>query len=115
MIKTLKVRLCPDKEQAVFLEKHSGQCRYAWNHFLEMRIKYYAKNKDKKNAKKGLTIFDTMKTLTGLKGEKKSLSGINSQILRHSPLKPGVAFKPFFKHNTDYLSIKGMITSRGRC
>ncbi|EQD61595.1 Transposase (probable), IS891/IS1136/IS1341 domain protein, partial [mine drainage metagenome] len=88
--------------QTVLLEKHFGACRFVWNYFLELRTKYYAENKDKKNAKKSLTAFDTMKMLTELKKEKEWLYEINSQSLQRSLVKLDMAFKSFFKHNTDY-------------
>ncbi len=97
MIKTLKVRLYPDKEQIVLLERHFGACRFVWNHFLEIRTKYYAENRDKKDAKKGLTVFDTIRMLTLLKKEKEWLYEINSQSLQHSLVKLDIAFRSFFK------------------
>ncbi|MGC8631439.1 MAG: helix-turn-helix domain-containing protein, partial [Thermoprotei archaeon] len=42
MLKTLKVRLYPNENQRVLLEKHFGACRFVWNDFLELRTKYYA-------------------------------------------------------------------------
>ena len=102
MIKTLKVRLYPTEEQRILLEKHLGACRFVWNHFLEIRTKYYAEHKDKKDARKGLSAFDTMKMLTELKREKEWLYEINSQSLQQSLVKLDMAFKSFFRHNTDY-------------
>ena len=100
MIKALKVRLYPNEEQTVLLEKHFGACRFVWNHFLEVRNKYYAEHKNDK--KKGLSGFDTMKMLTTLKKELTWLNEINSQSLQHSLVKLDMAFKSFFKHNTSY-------------
>ncbi len=100
MIKALKVRLYPTKEQAVLLEKHFGACRWVWNHFLDVRNRYYAEPRNGK--KKGLTAFDTMKMLTMLKKEVTWLNEINSQSLQHSLVELDKAFKSFFKHNTGY-------------
>ncbi|MGC8631945.1 MAG: helix-turn-helix domain-containing protein, partial [Thermoprotei archaeon] len=58
LLKTLKVRLYPTDDQKVLLDKHFGACRFVWNHFLELRTKYYAEHKDYK--KKGLTLFETL-------------------------------------------------------
>ena len=58
MIKTLKVRLYQDKEQIILLEKHPGSCRFVYNHFYEVRIKYQAEHR--KYGKNRLTGFDTM-------------------------------------------------------
>ncbi|MGC8670723.1 MAG: helix-turn-helix domain-containing protein, partial [Thermoprotei archaeon] len=41
------------ERQKVLLEKRFGACRFAWNHFLEVRAKCYAEHKGDK--KKGLT------------------------------------------------------------
>ena len=100
MIKCLKVRLYPNEEQKILLEKHFGSCRFVWNHFLEVRNKYNAEHRDDK--KRGLTAFDTMKMLTALKKDVTWLNEINSQSLQHSLVKLDMAFKSFFRHNTDY-------------
>ena len=100
MIKILKVRLYPNVEQTVLLEKHFGSCRFVWNHFLEVRNKYFAEHKNDK--KRGLSGFDTMKMLTTLKKGLTWLNEINSQSLQHSLVKLDMAFKSFFKHNASY-------------
>ena len=100
MIKTLKVRLYPDEEHKILLEKHFGSCRFVWNHFLEIRNKYHAEHRGDK--KKGLTAFDTMKMLTVLKKDTAWLNEINSQSLQQSLVKLDMAFRSFFKHNTSY-------------
>jgi putative transposase len=104
MIKTLKVRLYPDENQKVLLEKHFGSCRFVWNHFLEVRNKCYADHRNEK--KRGLSSFDTMKILTALKKEITWLNEINSQSLQHSLVELDKAFKSFFKHNTAYPAFK---------
>ena len=100
MIKTLKVRLYPSEEQKVLFEKHFGSCRFVWNHFLEVRNKYYAEHKNEE--KKGLSGFDTIKMLTILKKEITWLNEINSQSLQHSLVKLDMSFKSFFRHNSNY-------------
>ena len=94
------MRLYPNEEQKILLEKHFGSCRFVWNHFLEVRNKYNAEHRDDK--KRGLTAFDTMKMLTALKKDVTWLNEINSQSLQHSLVKLDMAFKSFFRHNTDY-------------
>jgi len=76
MLKTLKVRLYPNENQKVLLEKHFGACRFVWNHFLELRTKYYAEHKDVK--KKGLTLFETLRMLTEMKKRYPWLNEVNS-------------------------------------
>jgi putative transposase len=102
MIKTLRVRLYPNENQKVLLEKHFGSCRFVWNHFLEVRNKYYADHKKKKC----VSSFDTMKMLTALKREITWLNEINSQSLQHSLVELDKAFRSFLKHNTAYPTFK---------
>ena len=42
------MRLYPDEQQKVLLERHFGSCRFVWNHFLEARNLYYAKHMNNK-------------------------------------------------------------------
>ncbi|MEM3829247.1 MAG: helix-turn-helix domain-containing protein [Conexivisphaerales archaeon] len=39
MIKTLKVRLYPNRQLRILLEKHFGTYRFVYNRFLEVRTK----------------------------------------------------------------------------
>ncbi|MEM3895627.1 RNA-guided endonuclease TnpB family protein [Thermofilum sp.] len=100
MFKALKVRLYPNEQQKILLEKHFGACRFVYNHFLEVRTKYYAEHKNSK--KKGLNAFDTINMLPQLKKEYVWLNEINSQSLQHSLIQLDKAFRAFFKHNADY-------------
>lgn len=78
MIKTLRVRLYPNENQKVLLEKHFGANRFIWNYFLQKRTEYYAESR--KNGKpQGLNYFKTTKMLTELKKEKDWLYEISSQ------------------------------------
>ena len=104
MIKALKVRLYPNETQTVLLKKHFGSCRFVWNYFLEIRNRYHADHRNEE--KKGLTAFDTMKMLTELKKEKDWLYEINAQSLQHSLVKLDMAFKSFFRYNTDYPNLR---------
>ena len=104
MIKTLKVRLYPNKDQEALLNQHFGACRFLWNRFLEVRMQYHAEHKD--DSRKGLTAFDTMKMLTALKKDKIWLNNINSQSLQHSLVELDKAFRSFFRHNSSYPSFK---------
>ncbi|HLH85423.1 MAG TPA: helix-turn-helix domain-containing protein [Thermoplasmataceae archaeon] len=61
MIKTLRVRLYPNEEQQILLEKHFGACRLVSNHFLEASTKQYTESSS--DRKKVLSAFDTMKML----------------------------------------------------
>jgi len=53
--KAYKYRLYPSDEQKVMLSKHFGCVRFVYNHFLRVRMDYYAEHKEDK--KKGLTFI----------------------------------------------------------
>ena len=101
MIKTLKVRLYPNTEQRILLEKHFGACRFVYNHFLEARTKYYAESKAKGKAQ-GLNYFKTCKMLTEMKKNIPWLYEISNPSLQQSLRKLDNAFTAFFRKNTDY-------------
>ena len=104
MIKTLRVRLYPNAEQRVLLEKHFGVCRFVYNHFLEVRTKYYFEHRNER--KKRLSVFDTMKMLTDLKKDLTWLNEVNSQSLQHSLVELDKSFRSFFRHNGSYPKFK---------
>ena len=104
MIKTLRVRLYPNTEQMVLLEKHFGACRFVYNHFLEVRKKYYSEHRNER--KKRLSVFDTMKMLTDLKKDLTWLNEVNSQSLQHSLVEVDKSFRSFFRHNGSYPNFK---------
>ena len=101
MLKALRVRLYPNEEQKILLEKHFGACRWVWNHFLEARTKYYAESKAKGKAQ-GLNYFKTCEMLTKIKNENSWLYEISNPSLQQSLRKLDNAFTAFFRHNTDY-------------
>ena len=101
MIKALKVRLYPNEQQKILLERHFGACRFVYNHFLEVRTKYYAKSKARGKAQ-GLNYFKTCKMLTELKKEYSWLYEISNSSLQQSLRKLDNAFTAFFRKNNDY-------------
>ncbi len=101
MIKALKVRLYPNGQQKILLERHFGACRFVYNHFLEVRTKYYAESKAQGKAQ-GLNYFKTCKMLTELKKEYPWLYEISNPSLQQSLRKLDNAFTAFFRKNNDY-------------
>ena len=97
MIKALKVRLYPNGQQKILLERHFGSCRFVYNHFLEARTKYYAESKAQ-----GLNYFKACKMLTELKKEYPWLYEISNPSLQQSLRKLDNAFTAFFRKNNDY-------------
>ncbi|HEV51311.1 MAG TPA: hypothetical protein ENO31_02090 [Thermoprotei archaeon] len=50
MLRSLKVRLYPDKDQKVMWGKNFGSCMFIWNYYLELRIK---KRQDQRKSMSG--------------------------------------------------------------
>lgn len=65
MIKGYKIRIYPNKEQKILIEKHFGACRFIWNYMLNLQ------NENYKTGKKYLSGFDMELLVTPLKKEEK--------------------------------------------
>lgn len=46
IIKALKMRIYPNKEQALKIDKTIGSCRYVYNHMLARNKKVYARRNE---------------------------------------------------------------------
>lgn len=64
MIKGYKIRIYPNKEQKILIEKHIGACRFIWNYMLNLQ------NENYKKEHKILTYTFMCNNLTGLKKQK---------------------------------------------
>ena len=45
MIKGYKIRIYPNKEQKILIEKHFGACRFIWNYMLNLQNENYKTGK----------------------------------------------------------------------
>lgn len=104
MITATKIKLYPNENQQILLERHFGSCRFVYNYFLKKRDEYYVTHKDAE--KSSLNYFDTQKMLTDLKKEYPWLYEINSQSLQMSLRFLDNAFKNFFHKNADHPKFK---------
>ena len=95
--KGYKFRLYPNEEQKTFIHKSIGSCRFVYNHFLDVKIKYYTEHKT--DVKKSLSFVETEHLLTKLKKEDEYvwLNEINSQSLQYSLRNLDSAYSMFFK------------------
>lgn len=101
-MKGIKVRIYPNKEQCILLEKHFGAARWIHNFGLELKIKTY--NIEKKK----ISIYDISNLIPDLKKKKENswLLEINSQILQQSLKNLDSAFLRFFKKENDFPNFK---------
>jgi len=92
MLKVVKVRLYPNKEQKQLIDKTFGSCRLVYNLLLDAKIKAYECG-DK------ISAYELKKRLVPMK---KSVDGvflkeIDSTALQNSVLKIDIAYKNFFR------------------
>ncbi len=104
MITAAKVKLYPNDEQKILLERHFGSCRFVYNYFLKKRDEYYIQHKNAK--KSSLNYIDTAKMLTDLKKQYPWLYEINSQSLQMSLRFLDNAFTSFFHKDADHPKFK---------
>src|SRR3989440_319827 len=91
MLKMLKYRIYPTKKQEKKLNETLEECRWLYNHLLEMRKTAYEQDG------LSLTCFQQQNTFPVLKQERPSLSDVHSQILQNVAVRVDLAFKAFFR------------------
>ena len=129
MEKAYKYRIYPNKKQKEQLAKTFGCCRFAYNHYLAMRIEKYESDKitfnyydcanDLKNLKKE---YDWLKEvdstalqsslMKNLKKEYDWLKEVDSTALQSSLRDLDVAYQKFFKEHSGYPKFKSRKTHR---
>ena len=91
MRKTFQYRLYPTKKQLTLLENTLEQCRLMYNHLLEMRKQSWEVEK------KGLSIYDQMRTFPILKQRIPDLNAVHSQVLQDIARRIELAYLSFFR------------------
>jgi putative transposase len=71
--------------------KTLDECRWLYNHLLEMRKSAY------ETTGKGLTLYGQQATFSGLKSERPSLTSVHSQVLQNVAVRIDLGFKAFFR------------------
>ena len=92
-MRAIKVKIYPNKEQSVLLNKHFGCSRWIYNYALGRKIKHY------EETKKSLSIYEIQKEITRLKKtpETEWLNEVSSQMLQQTTFDLESAFSMFFK------------------
>jgi putative transposase len=100
--KSYKIRLYPNKEQKILLEKHFGCVRFVYNHFLNIR------NVEYKTNKVNMSYYDTANELSVLKNKEEYvfLNEVNSQSLQWSLRFLDIAFRNFFRGQSKFPNFK---------
>jgi len=100
MLRAVKVRLYPTKDQAELMDKHFGCCRYVYNWALEKKMDYYTEHK------KGLGWVAISALLTKHKKEKEWLVEVSAMSLQQTLIDLESAFSHFFRKNTGFPKFK---------
>ena len=99
-MKAIKVKIYPNNNQKVLIEKHFGCNRVIYNFGLELKTKTYAETK------KSISNYTISKEIPKLYEEKPWLKEVNSQSLQQSLIDLESAFSHFFKKNNKFPKFK---------
>ena len=107
-MKAIKVKIYPNKEQSILIEKHFGCARWVYNYALDRKIKHY------QTTKESLSIYDIQKEITQLKKQEdtKWLSEVDSQMLQQTTMDLESAFSRFFKKTSKFPKFKSKHNDR---
>jgi putative transposase len=111
MLKSIKVRLYPNKDQEDYISNLLGCCRFAYNNCLDYKIKTY--NKTKENVSFG----QIGKHLVELKNNEETswLKNAHSKVLQQTLINLEQAYKNFFINNSGFPKFKSKHESKQSC
>ena len=99
MLNVYRVRIYPNNNQAQYIAKNIGSCRFVYNEALAYSNEHYEKNKDlpKEQQEKRPSGYDLCHRLVDLKKQYPWLEEVDSQALKQSCMNVDVAYKHFFR------------------
>ena len=100
MLKAIKIRLYPDQEQIIYLNKLFGTSRFVYNQCLDYKINEYKKNK------KSVSFGELGKKLVSLKSEYEWIRESHSKVLQQSLINMDKAYKNFFREKKGFPKFK---------
>src|SRR5436190_3079682 len=108
MLQMYQYRLYPSKKQVQKLNETLDECRWLYNHLLEMRKTAYERDGI------SLTCFQQHYTFPVLKQERPSLSRVHSQVLQNVAVRIDLAFKAFFRRLREQAEEPGYPRFKGK-
>ena len=109
MLKAIKIRLYPSKEQVVFINKQLGCCRFVYNQCLSYRKASY------ETYNRSVTSTQTINHIVELKNEFQFLKEVHSKVLQQSVIDLNKSFDNFFKKLSNYPKFKTKKDNRQSC
>lgn len=100
------MRIYPNKEQALKIDKTIGSCRYVYNHMLARNKKVY------KRRNEHLSYYDMQNLLPSMKEYLPWLKESDSQALKYACRQVNKAFDGFFKKRTNFPKFHSKRTSK---
>lgn len=109
MLKAIKIRIYPTREQTGFINRQLGCCRFVYNHCLEYRSKSYT------DSSISVSSSDTVKHIVDLKSEYEFLKDVHSKVLQQSVRDLNQSYDNFFKHHRGYPRFKSKHDNKQSC
>src|SRR2546428_6068753 len=108
MHKMFQYRLFPTKKQLRKLNETLEECRWLYNHLLEMRKVAYEQRGE------SLSCYGQIDTFPMLKQERLTLKNVHSQILQNVAVRVDLAFKAFFRRVREHAEEPGYPRFKGK-
>lgn len=106
MERAYKFRIYPNKQQKTLIAKTFGCCRYVYNHYLNMRIESYRKDKST------ITYNMCSSDMTQLKKKLIWLKEVDKWALQNSLKDLDNSYKKFFKEHSGFPKFKSKKNNR---
>ena len=109
MLKAIKIRIYPSAEQADFINKQLGCCRFVYNNCLAFRKDSY------QNEHVSISSSEAVKHITVLKKDNEWLKDVHSKVLQQSVRDMNQAYDNFFKLHKGFPKFKSKHDNRQSC
>lgn len=111
MLRAIKVRLYPTKQQEDYISNLLGCTRFVYNNCLDYKIKKY------NESKKSVSFGELGKYLVELKQKEETswLKNVHSKVLQQSLINLEQAYKSFFKNGAGFPKFKSRKDSKQSC
>jgi putative transposase len=108
MHKMFQYRIYPTKKQLHKLNETLEECRWLYNHLLDMRKTAYEQRSER------LTCYGQIETFPTLKQERLRLKHVHSQVLQNVAIRVDLAFKAFFRRVREHTEEPGFPRFKGK-
>lgn len=106
IIRALKMRIYPNDEQKIKIDKTLGTCRFVYNHMLARNQKVYERRKEHLSYNEMQNLLPTMKNYLPWMKE------TDSQALKHACRQLNTAYDRFFKKKSGFPKFHSKRTNR---